>query len=199
MDDLSPRQRELLGHLVAQASAGEPIPTVRELAAVMGVKAPGTIQDLLSALERKGYLEREAGVARNLRLTEKAAPPDPVRLPLLGRIRAGRPVEAIDTPESLHLVDDLRLAGTYLLQVKGDSMIEDLIAEGDYVVVHPQDTARDGDTVVALLPDGEATLKRFYRERDHIRLQPANSTMEPIRVPEVRIQGRVVAVIRPIR
>jgi repressor LexA len=199
LDDLSPRQRELLGHLVAQASAGEPIPTVRELAAVMGVKAPGTIQDLLSALERKGYLEREAGVARNLRLTEKAAPPDPVRLPLLGRIRAGRPVEAIDTPESLHLVDDLRLAGTYLLQVKGDSMIEDLIAEGDYVVVHPQDTARDGDTVVALLPDGEATLKRFYRERDHIRLQPANSTMEPIRVPEVRIQGRVVAVIRPIR
>jgi len=199
LDDLSPRQRELLGHLVAQASAGEPIPTVRELAAVMGVKAPGTIQDLLSALERKGYLEREAGVARNLRLTEKAAPPDPVRLPLHGRIRAGRPVEAIDTPESLHLVDDLRLAGTYLLQVKGDSMIEDLIAEGDYVVVHPQDTARDGDTVVALLPDGEATLKRFYRERDHIRLQPANSTMEPIRVPEVRIQGRVVAVIRPIR
>lgn len=199
MDDLSPRQQELLQLLLSSEQQGRPIPTVRELASRMGVKAPGTIQDLLAALERKGYLERESGLSRNLRLTDKTERPDPLRLPMLGRIAAGRPIEAIETPEHLHLSNDLRLAGTFVLRVKGDSMIEDHIADGDYVVIQPQNTARDGDTVVALLPEGDATLKRYYRERDHIRLQPANSLMEPLRVPEVLIQGKVVAVIRPVR
>lgn len=196
MEDLTARQRELLDRIVDHHERHGQVPTVRELAAALGVKAPGTIQDHLRALERKGYLDREPGVSRNLRLTDKVELPDPYKLPVMGRIAAGRPIEAIESVEYLQLAEDLQLAGTFLLRVKGESMIEDHIADGDYVVVRPQATARNGEIVVALLPSGEATLKRLYREADHIRLQPANSTMEPLRVPEVTIQGRVVAVIR---
>lgn len=199
MDDLTERQRQVLSRIITSVQAHGRVPTVRELAASMGLKAPGTIQDHLSALEKKGYLEREPGVSRNLRLTDRAGVPDPYRLPVLGRIAAGRPIEAIEDSEYVQLSEELQLEGTFLLRVKGLSMIEDHIDDGDYVVIRPQATARNGETVVALLPSGEATLKRFYREADHIRLQPANSSMEPIRVPDVTIQGRVVAVIRPVR
>lgn len=198
MNDLSIKQQQLLALLVEAVQEGGRVPTVRELAAAMGVKAPGTIQDHLHALELKGYIARQTGKSRNIVLTDRVPLPDPSRLPVVGRIAAGRPIEAIESVEYLHLHDDLQLAGTFLLRVKGESMIEDHIADGDYVVVKPQATARNGEIVVALLPGGEATLKRFYRERDCIRLQPANSGMEPILVQDVMIQGRVVAVIRPV-
>lgn len=199
MGNLSSRQQQLLELLVTSHQEGKRTPTVRELAAAMGVKAPGTIQDHLHVLEQKGYIARQAGKSRNIVLTDRVSLSDASRLPVVGRIAAGRPIEAIESVEHLHLHDDLQLAGTFLLRVKGESMIEDHIADGDYVVIKPQSTARNGEIVVALLSEGEATLKRFYREHDRIRLQPANSSMEPIWVQDVVIQGRVVAVLRPVR
>lgn len=196
MNDLTPRQQQVLELIAAHVKEHGRAPTVREIASAMGVKAVGTIQDHLRALMQKGYLERDPGVSRGLRLTELV--PSPERVPIVGRIAAGRPIEAISDLEYLDVVQDLQLEGAYLLRVKGESMIEDHIADGDFVVVQPQAHAQDGQIVVALLPDGEATLKRYYRERDHIRLQPANHTMEPLRVREVSIQGRVVAVIRRV-
>lgn len=193
--DLSPRQREVLEAIEDAIAEGGRAPTVRELAASLGLRAPGTIQDHVRALERKGYLVRDSG-ARNLRSTRPRPSAD--RLPIVGRIAAGRPIESYEELESFTITEDLPLEGAFLLRVKGDSMIEDHIADGDLVVVRPQNSARDGEIVVAILPGGEATLKRVYREKDHIRLQPANSLMEPIRVPEITIQGRVVAVIRKL-
>jgi len=189
LHDLTPRQQQVLEIVTAHFKDHGRAPA-------MGVKAVGTIQDHLKALVQKGYLERDPGLSRGLRLTEHA--PSAERVPIVGRIAAGRPIEAVTDLEYLDVVQDLQLEGAYLLRVKGESMIEDHIADGDYVVVQPQTHARDGQIVVALLPEGEATLKRYYREADHIRLQPANHTMEPIRVREVAIQGRVVAVIRRV-
>jgi repressor LexA len=125
---------------------------------------------------------------------------DVLALPVLGEIAAGQPIEAyadgaesLDVPRSLEARDD-----SYVLRVRGKSMIDDLIDDGDYVVVQPQATARDGDIVVALLEDNGVTLKRFYREQDRIRLQPANAEMEPIYATDVQIQGKVVGVIRKL-
>ena len=196
LHDLTPRQQQVLEIVAAQFKDHGRAPTVREIASAMGVKAVGPIQDHLKALVQKGYLERDPGLSRGLRLTERA--PSAERVPIVGRIAAGRPIEAVTDLEYLDVVQDLQLEGAYLLRVKGESMIEDHIADGDYVVIQPQAHALDGQIVVALLPDGEATLKRYYREADHIRLQPANHTMEPIRVREAVIQGRVVAVIRRV-
>lgn len=198
MDDLSPRQLAVLEAIRQAVRLEGRVPTVRELASALRVQAPGTIQDHLRALERKGYLTRGQG-HRNLRLSEAPEASDALRLPVLGRIAAGRPLEAIPELEYLEVREDLQLEGAYVLRVKGTSMIEDHIADGDYVVVQPCATARDGEIVVALLPEGEATLKRFYREADRIRLQPANSSMEPIYAREVTLQGRVVAVLRTVR
>lgn len=190
MEPLTPRQAEVLGIIKESVRRDGKVPTVREIARNLGVKAPGTIQDHLRALEQKGYLTREKGVSRNIRVEMEAE-----RLPILGRIAAGLPIEAIPDQESFSLAD-LDLENAFLLRVKGESMIEDHIQEGDLVVVRSQSVAKNGDIVVAITPEGDATLKRFYREKDRIRLQPANSQMEPIYVTDVAIQGRVIAVIR---
>ena len=123
---------------------------------------------------------------------------DALSLPVLGEIAAGQPIEAyedgaesLEVPRSLQARDD-----SYVLRVRGKSMIDALIDDGDYVVVQPQATARDGDIVVALLEDNGVTLKRFYREKDRIRLQPSNAEMEPIYASEIQVQGKVVGVIR---
>lgn len=201
MHRLPPRQREVLEILGEAHRRTGRMPTVRELAERLGVKAPGTITDHLRALEEKGFLVREPGKSRNIRLSSAPEKEEEKtkRLPVLGCIAAGRPLEAIEDPETFSFSEDLDLEGVFLLRVKGESMIEDCIADGDLVAIKPQSTARNGEIVVALLPDGEATLKRFYREEGRIRLQPANSSMEPIYVPEVVVQGRVVAVIRRVR
>ena len=196
MPELTPRQQQVLEIVAAHLKTHGRAPTVREIASAMGLKAVGTIQDHLKALMQKGFLEKDPGVSRGLRLTQEVPSAD--RVPIVGRIAAGRPIEAIADPEYLDVATDLQLDGAYLLRVKGESMIEDHIADGDFVVIQPQSHALNGQIVVALLPDGEATLKRYYREADHVRLQPANHTMEPIRVREVAIQGRVVAVIRRV-
>ena len=186
-------------------------PSVREIAEAVGLASTSAVHHHLIALERDGLLERGSHSSRALRLTSAAVTPtnrvtpfrmpvdrQVVRLPVVGEIAAGQPIEAyadagetLDVPRSLEARDD-----AYVLRVRGRSMIEALIDDGDFVVVQPQATARDGDIVVALLEDNGVTLKRFFREKDRIRLQPANSDMEPIYANEVQIQGKVVGVIR---
>jgi len=182
---------------------------VREIGRAVGISSTSVVDYNLNVLERRGYLRRDREVSRGLELTGEMArvyDRGVVSVPVVGLIAAGQPIEAIESRgETLSLSRDLVPEGTFALRVKGKSMIEDLIDDGDLVVVRPQPTANNGDIVVALLTDspgteGQATLKRFYREKDAIRLQPANSSMQPIyvRPDEVRVQGKVVAVIRQI-
>jgi repressor LexA len=206
------------------AERGYP-PSVREIAETVGLASTSAVHHHLLALEREGLLERGSHSSRALRLTnrgeselgsvaprrevQRRAPSrvtpfrmplerDVLSLPVLGEIAAGKPIEAyedgaesLEVPRSLQARDD-----SYVLRVRGKSMIDALIDDGDYVVVQPQATARDGDIVVALLEDNGVTLKRFYREKDRIRLQPANAEMEPIYASEIQVQGKVVGVIR---
>jgi repressor LexA len=217
--DAERRQRilEYIAHAVVER--GYP-PSVREIADAVGLASTSAVHHHLIALERDGLLERGTHSSRALRLTARAeagARPTPARgarvtpfrmpverdvlaLPVLGEIAAGQPIEAyddaaesLDVPRSMQAHDD-----SYVLRVRGKSMIDALIDDGDYVIVQPQATARDGDIVVALLEDNGVTLKRFFREKDRIRLQPANSEMEPIYASEVQIQGKVVGVIRKL-
>lgn len=174
-------------------------PTLQELADRFGVSKI-TIHEHIAALRKKGLLKTRRYRARSVKLTPQASFPDektPVRMPLLGRIAAGAPIEAVENPEMLDLAEILASRGTvFALQVRGNSMIDDHIRNGDYVIVERRETAGDGETVVALLDNGEATLKRFYREGSRIRLQPANASMSPIYVTRARIQGIVIGIIR---
>lgn len=193
-------------------------PSVREIADAVGLASTSAVHHHLIALERDGLLERGIHSSRALRLTPRAeggtrllpggkvtpfrmrVDRDVLPLPVLGEIAAGRPIEAyddaaetLDVPRSLQARED-----SYVLRVRGKSMIDALIDDGDYVIVQPQATALDGDIVVALLEDNGVTLKRFFREQDRIRLQPANAEMEPIYASEVQIQGKVIGVIRKL-
>jgi repressor LexA len=189
-------------------------PSVREIADAVGLASTSAVHHHLIALERDGLLERGTHSSRALRLTTpratQAADPGKVTpfrmpveretlsLPVMGEIAAGQPIEAyedaaetLEVPRSLEAHED-----SYVLRVRGKSMIDALIDDGDFVIVQPQATARDGDIVVALLEDNGVTLKRFFREKDRIRLQPANAEMDPIYATDVQIQGKVVGVIR---
>lgn len=209
MRTLSERQRRILEFIARfQQKHGYP-PTVREIGQEVGISSTSVVDYNLRVLEKMGHLRRDREVSRGLELTGAAAHraiSGPVRVPIMGRIAAGEPIEAIQGhTEEIELPRQLCNSNCYALQVKGRSMVEDLIDDGDLVVIRPQESADDGDIVVALLIDGptvegRATLKRLYREMGRIRLQPANSAMEPIYVDpaELRVQGKVVAVIRQL-
>lgn len=189
-------------------------PSVREIADAVGLASTSAVHHHLIALERDGLLERGTHSSRALRLTPLGAarPPsspkvtpfrmpverDTLTLPVMGEIAAGQPIEAYeDAAETLEVPRSMDArADSYVLRVRGKSMIDALIDDGDFVIVQPQATARDGDIVVALLEDNGVTLKRYFREENRIRLQPANAEMEPIYATEVQIQGKVVGVIR---
>ncbi len=184
-------------------------PSIRDIGAAVGISSTSVVDYNLRVLEREGHLRRTRDVSRGLELLSDVGPARPTRtveVPIVGRIAAGEPIEAVEGHvETIPFATELASEGCYALQVKGKSMIEDLIDDGDLVIVRPQETAGNGDIVVALLldtvaPEGVATLKRLYRERDRVRLQPANATMEPIYVaPEaLRVQGKVVAVVRQL-
>lgn len=173
-------------------------PTMQELADELGVTKV-TVFEHVTGLEKKGVLRRSRHRARSLELTERATFPDDLStaLPLVGHIAAGAPIEAIENTERIDLESLFRRRnGAFVLKVRGDSMIDEQIRDGDLVVIEKRDTARDGETVVALLEDGEATLKKFYRESGRVRLQPANNAFKPIYVDDVRIQGVVIGVLR---
>jgi len=176
-------------------------PTMQELADVLGVTKV-TVFEHVTGLERKGLLRRAKHRARSLELTPRVAFPDepPTRLQLVGHIAAGAPIEAIENPEEIDIEQLFSTRkGAYVLKVRGDSMIDEQIRDGDLVVVERRETAKNGETVVALLDDGEATLKKFYKEGGRVRLQPANPDFPPIYVDSVRIQGVVVGVLRTCR
>lgn len=205
---LTPRQRDILKFFREYLEEQDISPTLEEIAGHFGVNKV-TIFGHVAELERKGVLKRAApGVSRGLQLVEDNNQPAqnaaPI-LPILGNIAAGAPIEVIEDPESLDLSELVpRGSEVFALRVQGESMIEDAIADGDLVLVESRNQANNGETVVAILPDGTTTLKRFYKEtkgrgkakQQIIRLQPANSNMEPIYLPEVEIRGVVVAVVR---
>lgn len=177
-------------------------PTLDEMSQYFGVSKI-TIYEHVNALEKKGALRKTRNLARSIELIENHGSSASRALDIRGRIAAGSAIEAVDAPESFSM-DDLHPPGsnTYLLRVVGDSMINAHICDGDLVLIQPADTAANGDIVVALLPDettgaDKATLKRFFREPEGIRLQPENPALKPIVVRQVRIQGKVIGVVRP--
>ena len=200
---LTPRQLDIVRYLLSYRGEWGFSPTLQEIADHLGISAV-TVFEHTRALERKGALRRTPHEARSLEVIDPElqalAPPSPhAVLPLVGEIAAGRPIEALEDVENVNLAEMLALdRAAFMLRVRGDSMVGDHITDGDYVLVERRDSARDGETVVALLPDGEATLKKFYREKTGIRLQPANEAFEPIHTPTCAIQGIVIGVIREL-
>jgi repressor LexA len=197
---LTPRQLAILRYIRDYKRSHGYSPTMQEVADQLGVTKV-TVFEHVGALVKKGLLRRLPYKARSLELTSQVSFPEsrPTALPLLGRIAAGYPIEAIEDEETLDLEELFASrADTFVLRVSGDSMVDDQIRDGDYVVVEKRARIRDGETVVALLDDGEATLKRFYREGKKVRLQPANAEFSPFYVDPNRldIQGVVVGVIR---
>ena len=195
---LTRRQRDILTFVTEYREEQNISPTLEEIAAHFGVNKV-TIFGHVRELERKGAITKGGRhTSRSIQPSEESTR-EKETIQILGRIAAGSPIETIEDPEELFL-EDLIPPGSevYALRVKGNSMIEDAICDGDLVLVERREEARDGETVVAVLPGEEATLKRFYLEGDGVRLQPANSTMDPIRVPTVEIRGVVVSVIRQI-
>jgi repressor LexA len=199
---LTKRQQEIFDFIKRYgAKYGYP-PTVREIGKAVGLASSSTVHAHLANLERVGLLRRNPSKPRALELLIGKAKQavGPSGLPLVGQVAAGQPVLAEENIEEYIQVPTIAGGeeGEYVLRVAGDSMRDAGILEGDYVVVRPQQTAKNGDIVVALLGD-EATVKRYFKERDHVRLQPENQTMKPIRTKDARVLGRVVGVFRKIK
>ncbi len=208
------RKTKILDYIAATLRARGYPPSVREIARAVGLASTSAVHHHLLILEREGYLERGAAQSRAIRLTPTAA----IRLglsselvpqstsaaahvlPIIGEIAAGGPIEAYqDASETLAIPDILAPTGdAYVLKVRGDSMIEAHIEDGDYVLIRPQSTARNGDIVVAQVEENAVTLKRFFKEQGRVRLQPANPAYPPQFYSDVRIQGKLIGVIRKL-
>jgi len=182
-------------------------PSYEEIAEGLGLSSLATVHKHISNLEDKQLLRRDYNRSRSIDLLKPrgrmkqslaVAAESSMSLPLLGRIAAGRPLEAVENPESISLADFTRSKEVYVLQVKGESMQDEHILDGDYVLVEKADAARDGEIVVALIDGSDATLKRLYVEGGKVRLQPSNASMQPIIVPagSVQVQGKVIGVLR---
>ena len=201
MKDLTKRQREIFDYISRYlAKHGYP-PTVREIGKAVGLHSSSTVHAHLAKLEKLGVLKRDPSKPRAIEVMVERAKRAvrPTGLPLVGQVAAGEPIIAEENVEDYLQVPDVigGEAGDYILKVRGESMKDVGILEGDYVVVRKAEDARNGEIVVALI-DGEATVKRFFRERDHVRLQPENEAMEPIVTREAAIVGKVVGVFRSI-
>ena len=197
---LTDRRRRILDFIDEHiAEHGYP-PTVREIGQRVGLSSSSSVHFHLKALEDAGYLERDASLTRAIRKTGAAQDRGSRSIPLVGRVAAGEPILATENVEEFIAMPGSLLPDgeTFMLQVKGDSMEQAGILDGDYVIVQCRETAENGDIVVALLDD-EATVKRFYRHSDHIELRPANDRYEPIIVGNVQVIGRVRGVVRQYR
>lgn len=195
------RQRQIVDFIAQYLQKNGYSPTLKEIADSIGVSSLATVHEHLQALQRKKVIRKHDGAVRGIELIDRSflKMSESVDLPLLGFIAAGSPIEPHHDPNASFKVSPEMISGkkrSYVLQVKGESMIEDHIADGDYVVIEETQDVSDGDIVVALLDNGLATLKRFYKEMTRVRLEPANSTMTPIYATNVQIQGRVVGLIR---
>lgn len=203
MMNLTPKQLKILQLIRDWRVRRGYSPTMQELADEIGVSKV-TVFEHVEALIKKGALVREPNKARSLSIADGIAVPDearPLRFPLVGRIAAGNPIERVSNEEEIDLGEVLQAApgrqeSTFALKVEGDSMRDEGILDGDYVLIERTQVAQNGDKVVALLPDGSTTLKTFYKEDDHIRLQPANPQFDPIRVKFCQVQGIVKGVVR---
>jgi repressor LexA len=206
---LTRRQKEVMDFLAEFVDRNGYSPSYEEIASGLGLASLATVHKHVQALEAKQYLRRSYNHSRSLEVADRFfneettrrrhnAPSD-TAIPLMGRIAAGVPVEAIQNPASLHFSDFVGSGSTFALEVRGESMIEDHICNGDFVLAEKTDRVKDGDIVVALVDGSEATLKRYYHQTDgRVRLQPANAAMAPIYVnpANLEIQGRVLAVMR---
>jgi repressor LexA len=190
---LSKRQRDILDFIGEEIQSRGYAPTVREIVRHVGDKSPTSVHRHLRTLEARGYITREANKSRSIRLAEEHR-----GMILAGVIAAGSPIQAVEDVERVDLGHMYDPNKHFMLRVRGDSMIEDHIDDGDLIVVRRQKSCHDGDTVVAMVDGENATLKRFYREKDRIRLQPANQTMEPMYPSQIDIVGVAVGVIRQV-
>jgi repressor LexA len=194
------RQKEMLDFLDGYIDRHGYAPTIEETAGHFGLRSLATVHKHLTNLQKKGLIKRDWNRSRALELVPTDVKVQAVELPLLGRVAAGSPIEAVTSSETIFVPEDMvRRKETYVLQVKGDSMIEEQIRDGDYVIVENRSSARDGEMVIALLDGENATLKKLYREGEgRVRLQPANASVAPILVDQdrLRIQGVVIGVLR---
>lgn len=195
------RQKQILDFIKQYIEKYGYSPTLGEIAESMGVSSLATIHEHLHVLAQKGVIKKFEGAVRGIEILDQkiSSPLKGIELPVLGFIAAGQPIMPYTDPDATLNVPPHMISGkkrSFVLQVKGDSMIEDGILDGDYVIIEEQATANDGDIVVALLDNGLATLKRYFREPTRIRLEPANASMEPIYATNVKIQGKCVGVIR---
>jgi repressor LexA len=198
---LTKRQREILNYLTAYSEQNGFAPSFEEIAENFRYNSLATVHEHLTNLERKGYIKRSYNESRAIEILPTEASPRAIELPLLGTVAAGLPIEALDYNETCCVPENLvgRGGSHYVLRVRGNSMVDEQIRDGDFVVVNQRERADNGEMVIALVNGSSATVKKYYRERDgRIRLQPANETMQPIYVHEndVTIQGIVVGVLR---
>ena len=205
MTKLSKRQQEILDFIKQEVREKGYPPSVREIGQAVGLSSSSTVHGHLARLESKGIIRRDPTKPRAIEILdgkEFEEPEVPVRnIPIVGRVTAGQPITAVENiADYFPLPEKMAPAGdqVFMLEIMGDSMIEAGILDGDYVVVRQQNTAENGDIVVAMTEDYEATVKRFYKEKNYIRLQPENSTMAPIIVDNVKILGKVIGVYRHI-
>ena len=195
------RQRQIVDFLSQYVQKNGYSPTLQEIADALGVSSLATVHEHLQALQRKKIIRKSEGAVRGIELIDRTflRLTESLDLPLFGYIAAGQPIQPYTDANATFKVSPEMISGkrrAYVLQVKGTSMIEDGILDGDYVVIEEQEDVRDGDIVVALLDNGLATLKRFYKEATRVRLEPANSAMRPIYAKNVKIQGKCVGLIR---
>lgn len=195
------KQKQILDYIRQYIQANNAAPTLRDIADAIGVSSLATVHEHLEALEDKHMIKRKPGKNRSIELVgaSEEYSSDGIDVPLLGFIAAGAPLEPYTDPNAVLSIPSSFVSGkrpTFVLQVRGESMIEEQIRDGDFVVIEQTDNAVNGDIVVALLDNGMATLKRFFKEATRVRLEPANAKMSPIFVKNVRIQGKVVGLIR---
>jgi repressor LexA len=205
---LSKRQQAILDFIRKNIREKGYPPSVREIGEAVGLASSSTVHGHLARLQAKGYLRRDPTKPRAIELLTdepqtqaRAEMAEMVMAPVVGKVTAGLPITAVENIEDYFPLPKSMVRGddeVYLLSVQGDSMIEAGILDGDYVIVRKQETARNGEIVVAMTEDNEATVKRFYKEADHVRLQPENPNLQPLRYREVRILGRVIGVFRRI-
>ncbi|EEG78553.1 transcriptional repressor LexA [Dethiobacter alkaliphilus] len=203
MDDLTPRQMQILDYIRREVKAKNYPPSVREIGQAVGLSSSSTVHAHLAKLESKGYIRRDPTKPRALELIDDdpspTVVPDVVSAPVVGHVTAGEPILAEQNIEEYFPLPKMMVHqdNVFLLRVRGDSMINAGIMDGDLVIVRQQSTASNGEIIVAML-EGEATVKRFYKEKDHIRLQPENDLYEPLRSPHISIIGKVIGVFRHI-
>ena len=199
------RQKQILGFIKQFIQSNGTAPTLKQIAESIGVSSLATVHEHLQALEAKGLITRKSGKMRSIDLAQSninLGQPEGFDAPILGFIAAGAPIEPYTDPNATMNIPAAFVSGkkrTYVLQVRGESMIEDGIMDGDHVIIEQAEAATNGEIVVALLDNGMATLKRFFRETTRIRLEPANAKMQPIFVKNVKIQGKVVGLVRRYR